>query len=239
VRGTYRGNWAKVFVTAGLNLTLLVGGGALRRYDYLPAVWDLHGAGLIAFAFFALWTAAFIWLVAKPVGASLRMVLTAPVHRIDYIFLVGIASATISYYSLVYFIILAFDPQAVELAWSTRSAADLLFVSTLTFLTTGFDVMMPIAWWPRLVMLSETLMGLGYLAGLLALLTNRLASEPPKENSPSQLGPPIAEGAAWAGGGAAGAALGSVAGPVGTVVGALVGGALADQAVDRDSEDEC
>lgn len=232
----YRRNWSKLFLTSAANVVLLVGGSTLVHRGYLTPRWSIGGVGLGALAIFAVWTALFIWLVANPFGTGVRMVLSEPIHRIDYIFLIGMAVATISYYGLVYFLIVRFDPKGLELTGASPSPADLLYVSTLTFLSAGLDIMTPVNWWPRLTMLAETLMGLGYLAGILALLTNRLASEPSVPSGAptgSEVpGPNLTEGAAWAGGSAAGATIGSIAGPVGTAVGAVVGGVIADKAVD-------
>lgn len=54
-----------------------------------------------------------------------------------------------------------------------------------------------------------------------------------KNNARRNQGPDLAEGAAWAGGGAAGAMVGATMGPLGSVAGAVAGGALADEAVEN------
>lgn len=225
--------WRTVFGATAANLILLVGLDLLIRKGRLPQQWPLRGAGLVLVLLLALWTGGFVWLVTHPFSAGLRMVLREKVNRIDYVLLVGIALVSISYWALVYDFILRIDPAGLELTGATSTPADLLYVSTLTFLSMGLDIMTPTNWWPRLAMLAETVMGLGYLAGILALLTNRLASEPEVGKQQDAPGPDLPTGTAWAGGGATGAAVGSVAGPVGTAVGAVVGGLLADEAVEH------
>jgi hypothetical protein len=229
-----RKGWRTVYLTAAVNLVLLIAGDVLVRAGVVPDVWALRGPGLFLLLFFALWSATFIMLVANPFGHGLRMVLSEPIHRIDYVFLLGLAVVTISYYALIFFLVLRVDPGGLTVTGGGTDWADLLYGSVLTFLSAGFDVIVPSGWAPRLAMLTELMMGLGYMAGVLALLTNRLASEPlPAPKAAAEAGgPDLTEGTAWAGGSAAGAAVGSVAGPAGTVVGAIVGGALADHAVD-------
>ena len=222
-----------VFSTTAVNLALLFAADLLIRRGALPAVWHLRGIGLVMVLLFALWTSAFVWLVTHPFSAGLRMVLKEKINRIDYVLLFGIALVTISYWALVYFIIERLDPNGIEFTGTATSPAEMLYVSALTFLSMGLDIMTPKTWWPRLAVLAETVMGLGYLAGILALLTNRLASEPGVEAQRDAPGPDLPTGSAWAGGGATGAAVGSVAGPVGTAVGAAVGSLLANEAVEH------
>ncbi|MGE5674499.1 MAG: ion channel [Mycobacterium leprae] len=242
--------WATVFGTTLINLALLFAAdyGVLR--GMLPNRWGLSGLPLGVTVGFVLWTVCFVWLVANPLGAEMRMVLTERVDQIDYVFLMGMAFVTISYYAAVFFLVERIDPGGVQFTSNTVRAADLLYFSTLTFIQAGFGAVTATGWWARLTMLAETLMGLGYLAGTLALVTNRLANEPPADPVAAQAAatgaqgaktgsmkgipsPDLAEGAAWVGGGAAGAALGSLAGPPGTIVGAIVGGAVAEQSLEH------
>lgn len=237
VAGVYRRIWRSVYWTAGINLAFLFGSDLAMRLGLLPPTWSAFGPdrwvtlGLVAWAFL------FIWRFAIPIKTGVRMVLLEHVNRIDYIFLLGIAFATISFYALIYFFLLRIDPTGIHFVTNATGAADLLFFSTVVFVNMGFDLLTPIGWWPRLVALSETLLGLGYLAGLVALLTNRLSSEAAEPAqagvTPVPPGPDLVEGTAVAAGTATGAAIGSVAGPVGTIVGAVAGAIVADESTDR------
>lgn len=61
------------------------------------------------------------------------------VSRIDYIFLLGMAVAIISFYALIYFYLLRLDPGGIHFVSDSTGGADLLNFSTLTFANLGFD----------------------------------------------------------------------------------------------------